>query len=243
VETVDEIDSTNRELGRRAAGGAPEGLVLVARHQTAGRGRRDRRWEAPKDASLLVSVLLRPEVRVDDLHLVTFAAGLAALEAVEVSSGLRLSLKWPNDVVHDDGGTARKVAGLLAETVLSGSRVDALIVGMGMNVNWDVDVSDGGLALNQLLGRRVDAAMLLDVWLDRFDQRYGTLSSASGRQQMLEEYRRACSTLGRRVRVEHDGGATEGTAETVDDGGHLVLSGPEPRSFAVGDVVHLRTIA
>src|SRR5687768_17788881 len=100
VRRVDEIDSTNTALLAEAKAGAPEGVVLVADHQTAGRGRLGRTWEAPPGASLLVSVLLRPDV--SSVELVTMAAGLAMAEAVEQVAGVDARLKWPNDLVVGD---------------------------------------------------------------------------------------------------------------------------------------------
>ncbi|MCU1354411.1 MAG: birA, biotin-(acetyl-CoA-carboxylase) ligase [Acidimicrobiales bacterium] len=241
VETVDEIDSTNRELLRRAAAGDAEGVVLVARHQTDGRGRLDRRWEAPPGASILVSVLLRPDLPVEQLHLVTFAAGLAAVAASHAGAGVRLGLKWPNDVVVDGPDGARKVAGLLAEGHVQGGRVDALVVGMGLNVNWSTPVPGDGAALNQLAGGAVDAGAVLDAWLADLEARYRSLADGRGRAEVVEDYRRACTTLGRRVRVELPDGDVEGDAVDVDELGRLVVDTPARRSFAVGDVVHLRS--
>src|SRR5688572_11936703 len=94
VELVDEVDSTNRVLLERARAGAPHGLVLVADHQTAGRGRLDRRWEAEPGAALLVSVLLRPDVTPDRLHRVTMAAAVGAVDACRELAGVGVSIKW-----------------------------------------------------------------------------------------------------------------------------------------------------
>ncbi|MCU1374797.1 MAG: birA, biotin-(acetyl-CoA-carboxylase) ligase [Actinomycetia bacterium] len=241
AEILDEIDSTNAELRRRAAAGAPAGLVLVARHQTAGRGRRDRSWEAPPGSSLLVSVLLRPTLEVEDLHLCTVTAGLAALRACAAEGEVGASLKWPNDVVVDGPDGARKLAGLLAESVVEGNRVAALVVGMGLNVNWPAEVPGGGVALNQLLGRAVDGDGLLRRWVEAFGSLVAGLATAEGRDQVRDAHRAACSTIGRRVRVEATGGPVEGVAEAIDHAGHLVLS--DGRTFAVGDVVHVRHVS
>jgi len=241
VETVDEIDSTNAELLRRAAAGAPEGLVLVARRQTAGRGRRDRAWEAPAGTSLLVSVLLRPRLGVDDLHLFTAAAGLAALETCRAEGEVGASLKWPNDVVVDGPDGARKLAGLLAESVLRGTEVEALVVGMGLNVNWPGPVPDGGAALNQVLGREVDGDRVLAGWVTAFGQRCEALGRADGRAAVRRDHRAACSTIGRPVRIEGVGAAVTGVAVGIDDAGRLVLDGGS--THAVGDVVHLRHVS
>ena len=115
VRWFEEIDSTNTYLRGEAADGAPEGLVAVADHQTAGRGRLDRRWESPPGANLLASVLLRPDCNPDDLHLCTGALGLAAVDACAEVAGVEAQLKWPNDLLV--GGA--KLAGILAEADFS----------------------------------------------------------------------------------------------------------------------------
>jgi BirA family biotin operon repressor/biotin-[acetyl-CoA-carboxylase] ligase len=214
VELVSEVDSTNAELLRRAAAGADHGLVLVADHQTAGRGRLDRSWEDEPGAALLVSVLLRPTVPPHRRFLLTFAAGLAA---VETAGG---HLKWPNDVVV--GG--QKLAGLLAE-----STGDAVVVGMGMNLR--PSPVDGSISLKELdldHGRE----HVLERWLAAFSRRLDDLD------RVLDDYRPACVTLGQEVRVELPGETFEGLASDVTDDGHLVVGG---RAVSAGDVVHLRS--
>ena len=127
VRWLSEIDSTNRYLTDEARAGAPTGLVVVADHQTAGRGRLGRTWVAPPGASLLVSLLLRPTVAADRRHLLVMAAGLAMAEAVEAETGVVAGLKWPNDLLVGE----RKLAGILAEVA-----GDALVVGIGVNIEW-----------------------------------------------------------------------------------------------------------
>lgn len=239
VELLPETDSTNRQLLDRARAGAAEGVVLVAEHQTAGRGRLGRTWEAPSGASLLVSVLLRPELPLERMHLVTFAAGLAAAEAAEAVCGAHPWLKWPNDLVVEDPDGTKKLAGLLSESVVEGGRLSALVVGMGLNVNWPQEqLPPGAIALNTLVGHEVDRMQLLETWLERLDERYRALPDDDG----LADYRQRCSTLGRPVRVEVNDGVVEGEAVEVTPEGHLVVdTGAEQRAFAVADVVHLRT--
>jgi BirA family biotin operon repressor/biotin-[acetyl-CoA-carboxylase] ligase len=215
VETTAEIDSTNTEVLRRAAAGAANGLVLVADHQTAGRGRLDRRWEDEPGAALLVSVLLRPGLPPQRWFLLTFAAGLAA---AEVAGG---SLKWPNDVVVG----SRKLAGILAE-----SGTGAVVVGMGLNLR---PTGVEGAISTQELGGETDRDTVLTRWLDAFDARLGRLDD------LVAEYRIACSTLGRHVRVELGEESFDGVATDVTDDGHLVVA---DRVIAAGDVVHLRPI-
>jgi len=119
IRRFDTIDSTNRYLVEEARAGAPEGVVVVAGHQSAGRGRLGRRWEAPAGTNLLVSILLRPDLPAEQRHLAAAVVALAAAEAVEDLADLRLGVKWPNDLLAPDG---RKVAGVLAEGDLTAPR-------------------------------------------------------------------------------------------------------------------------
>ena len=114
VHRFDEIDSTNAYLHRQARLGAPEGTVAVAEHQSAGRGRLDRRWESPPGASLLASALFRPDLDPSELHLCTAAMALAAAEACRQVAGVGPVLKWPNDLLVGE----EKLAGVLAEADL-----------------------------------------------------------------------------------------------------------------------------
>ena len=148
VHRFEEIDSTNAYLQRQARLGAPEGTVAVAEHQSAGRGRLDRRWEAPPGASLLASVLFRPELDPSELHLCTAAMALAAAEACRRVAGVGPVLKWPNDVLVGE----EKLAGVLAEAELrrrAGGAV-AVVVGIGLNVDWPGPAGAGGTCLREL---------------------------------------------------------------------------------------------
>lgn len=213
-----EVGSTNDEVATRARAGAPEGVVVVADVQRAGRGRRGRTWEARPGSSLLVSVLLRPPAP----HLAAIAGGLAALDAVGLDGA---SLKWPNDLVVEGRG---KLAGILAEGVGGGRGM--VVVGLGLNVDWgDAPLPPGGTCL----GPGFDRAELLADYLIALERWCRATPDA-----LLGAYRAACSTIGRRVRVELPGGRRlAGRAESVDDDGRLVVDG---RPVAAGDVVHLR---
>jgi BirA family biotin operon repressor/biotin-[acetyl-CoA-carboxylase] ligase len=197
-----ETGSTNADALALAREGAPEGVVVVADHQTAGRGRRDRRWVAPPGGSLLVSVLLRPRSAVAGA--VAMAAGVAMVDAVDEVAGVRAGLKWPNDLVVDTPEGDRKLAGLLAEadwpagsTISGGYRAPeahdraVVVVGVGVNVAWPVMAAEptaGDHALDRALdevagiatalnwrGAEVDRVDLLVAFLRRLDERYGRL--------------------------------------------------------------------
>jgi BirA family biotin operon repressor/biotin-[acetyl-CoA-carboxylase] ligase len=258
-----QIDSTNRYLLDEARAGAAEGTVAVADHQSAGRGRLGRRWEAPARANLLVSILLRPRLAVDQLHLCTVAVALAAVAACERGAGVVAELKWPNDLVV--GG--RKLGGILAEALpgATGSGgvtpgPGAVVVGLGLNVGWPPAAGPGpgpgaepaeptgdsevlGLAtsLQQLAGSTVEPLVLLGLLLEDLEGRLGDLADAEGRARLSEEYRRRCVTVGQAVRVTLPGEVFTGTATDITPEGHLVVAlSTGSRTVAAGDVVHLR---
>jgi BirA family biotin operon repressor/biotin-[acetyl-CoA-carboxylase] ligase len=251
VRRLGEVDSTNRYLLDEARAGAPGGLVAVADHQTAGRGRLDRRWEAPAGANLLVSVLLRPDLAMEELHLCTLAMALAARSACAQATGVDPVLKWPNDVMVGEG----KLAGILAETVSvpAGSptereRERAVVVGLGVNVNWPAPESgplpeglENATSLWRESGTRIEPPLLLDLLLGQLGPRLDELGSAEGRRRLTSEYRRVCATLGRDVRVSLAGETVTGGAMDITVEGHLLVDvGACMRTITAGDVVHLR---
>ncbi len=234
------IDSTNAWLISRAREGAPEGLVAVADHQTAGRGRLGRTWEAPAGTSLLVSVLMRPPLDGEHLYLATAVMALAAADACRVEAGVDPDLKWPNDLLA--GG--RKLGGVLAEAMAVSGQVEAVVVGAGINVNWPADQAgppEGGVALSQLVGFEVDRERLLASLLASLEDRYEALRDLSGQAAQASEYRRRCSTVGRLVRVDLVDETFTGTVADVTPEGHLLIDvGVCLRRVTAGDVVHLR---
>ena len=239
IRHVRETGSTNADLLAAAEAGEPGGLVLVADHQTAGRGRLDRRWEAPAGANLLVSVLLRPAGPPETWFRATTAFAVAAADALQ-GIGADVGIKWPNDLVVDD----EKLAGILAE-----ARPDAgaVVVGMGCNVGWPTKGRLPGATSLASLGVDVSPALVLEWFLDAFDP------ASIDDPDLLERYRARCATTGRDVTVVlPDGTEVTGRAVRVDDDGLLVVEAPDPsgaatggpafvtRRFAVGDVVHAR---
>lgn len=249
VRWVAETGSTNKDLLDEAAAGAAEGVVLVADHQRAGRGRLDRTWSAPPGASLLVSVLLRPAVAPEHAFLVTAAGAVAACQACSEVAGVFPGIKWPNDlvVVAGDRFAGRKLAGILAESVVADGRIAAVVLGMGLNVNWPevlpADLSDVAVALDHVVGHPVDRERLLVAWLRHLDAWLDLLGTDDGRELLLLRVRELSATLGRAVRVELPGGTLEGSALDVGPEGHLLVVDDgtgEVVEVTVGDVVHLR---
>ncbi len=246
VEHVAETGSTNADLVAGAAvasGGSvvmPDGSVLVADHQTAGRGRLDRRWDAPPAANLLFSVLLRPTWDPDRHPLVTTTLAVATVDALG-THGVRAAVKWPNDVLLVGGTAPGKVAGILAELV--GVAPVAIVVGMGVNVGWPAlsdDAPPGATSL-AAAGHMIDRAELLESVLARFEARLTDLEAPDGPERLRLAHLERSATVGVEVRVDMPDGPVTGTAVGLAlDGSLLVDPGDGPVSFRAGDVVHLR---
>ena len=227
-----EVDSTNRVVADLARSGAPDGVVVVADHQTDGRGRRGRSWVAPPGSSLLVSALLRPGGQTPVLT--TVVASLAASDALQQVAGLRPTLRWPNDLYVD----GRKLGGVLAEVVHG----EAVVLGVGVNLRWPSGVPEAiaGIAASaeEGAGRAVDRDELLGAFLDQLERRL-----EERHEQTLADYRDRCETLGRSVRVTLPGGATiAGLAAGLDDWGRLIVDADGTvTALSVGDVEHVVT--
>jgi BirA family biotin operon repressor/biotin-[acetyl-CoA-carboxylase] ligase len=243
-----DVGSTNDELKQLAEAGAPEGALLVAEHQSAGRGRFHRRWVAPPGSSLLLSLLFRPALPPDRVSQLTMLCSLAVLDAIArcrpqalpaQEAGWRVRLKWPNDLLLN----GKKVAGLLTELSFRGSEVDYVVVGMGINVNLDPRELPTGLrapatSLLAEAGRRQDRLALLVDLLAGIDRRYAALREG---QRFTAEWAQHLETLGRRVSVSEEETQWEGVAQGVGDDGALHVRRPDGsvRCVRVGDVVLL----
>jgi BirA family biotin operon repressor/biotin-[acetyl-CoA-carboxylase] ligase len=248
LEVVERVPTTMARAAELGEAGAPEGAIVVAEEQTAGRGRLGRTWVAPPGTSLLVSVLLRPALAPADLWLVASLAGVALVDAVEELAANaplhpRARLKWPNDLLLD----GRKAAGLLAEAAMHGGRLDWVVLGMGANVNQSLEdlpaqVADAATSVALATGASVDRAELLGAWGERFEAGYRQLAAAET-GPVLVAYRDRLETLGRQVRAERlAGGPVVGTAVDLSAGGNLViLTGSGARvEIATADVHHVR---
>lgn len=250
IEVRPESASTNTDLVNRAREGAAQGSVLVAEHQTAGRGRLGRTFTTPPRAALTLSVLVRPRVPAGRYGWLPLLMGVAAMRGISRVAELEARLKWPNDVLAPTGeaeATGRKLAGILAEAV-SGPEGEAVVIGMGLNVSQGraelpVD-SATSLTLEGAAG--TDRDPLLRAVLRAFAtcyqewERCGGDAEASG---LAPEYREHCDTIGREVRVFlPDDRVLRGRATGVDSGGQLVVQDPRggERSVGAGDVAHVR---
>jgi BirA family biotin operon repressor/biotin-[acetyl-CoA-carboxylase] ligase len=236
VETVAETASTNADVAERFRGGEAEGLVLVAEHQTQGRGRLGREWVTSPGSSLIVSFLLVPEGAPPErwpwLPLLT---GIAAADAVRRVTGVEVGLKWPNDVLAGE----QKLGGILLERVEEGGRSGA-VVGIGINLSQtqeELPVPEA-TSLGLVSGAPVDRSALLAALTQELGGRYEEWVEGA---DLRERYLARCVTVRHQVRVAVPGGEVTGEAVDVDPGGRLVVrTSTGEEHLAAGDVVHVR---
>jgi BirA family biotin operon repressor/biotin-[acetyl-CoA-carboxylase] ligase len=220
------IGSTNDVAARLAADPANEGVVVCADEQTAGRGRRGRTWFSPPGAGLYVSVVLMPGGSVEPARatmLLTLAAGAALSEGIEAATGLRPDIKWPNDLLVG----RRKLAGILAEAAASGSRIESVVLGYGINISpaaYPPEVADRATSLETELGRAVDRPSVFAETLAALARRYGDL--LAGRfDAILDAWRgRAPGCHGAAVSWQTPAGPCTGRTMGIDDSGALLVS-------------------
>lgn len=234
IETVAQTGSTNDDVLARAEAGEPEGLVLVAAHQTGGHGRFDRVWLDEPGAGVALSVLLRPSRPLAGWGWLPLLTGMAVVrglrEACPVLDG-RLGLKWPNDVLVDGA----KCCGILAASDLR-----AAVVGIGINLAQTADQLPAGATSLAMAGAQAGVTAVVAAVLAQLD---ALVARWEAGESLRGEYRDVSDTLGRDVRVQISARTgVEGRAVDIAEDGALVVELPDgsERSFAAGDVVHLR---
>lgn len=241
--------STNDVAKGLAAQGMPEGTVVLADEQTAGRGRMGRRWLAPPGTCLLCSILFRPDLPPAQAQWLTMLCSLAAADAVEQVAGLQVAIKWPNDLVvkaqnpKSKAQGWRKLAGVLTETGVVGERLEFVVVGLGANVNVEPEVlvtlAPDATSILAETGREVDRAVLLAALLAGVESRYARLQAGASPRT---EWAAHLATLGQRVEVTTSKGVLAGIAEAIDEDGALLLRTSDGmlHSLLAGDVTLAR---
>lgn len=238
----DSIDSTNLEAMRQARAGAQEGLCIVAREQTAGRGRLDRSWQSPKDAGLYFSIVLRPQLKLNAWPLITLMAALAVSDTLRDLYGLSSDIKWPNDVCLGD----QKLSGILAETFETEAG-SACVLGIGINLRkaaFPPELEALATSIECAVHLVPDAEVLLQALLRQLAIRYGRLREADGAPSVLRDWMAASSyAFGKNVRVDAGADVFAGVTYGLEDDGALrvKLSNGEIKVVRAGDVRSLRS--
>ena len=218
-----EVDSTNTYASKLAVDGEPEGTVVIAEHQTAGRGRLGRKWVSPPGLNIYASIILRPKVPPRDAPLVTFVAAVALARTVRGLYNLDAGIKWPNDLLIN----GRKSAGILTEMSAEPELVRHIILGVGIDVNmpredFPKEIKDISTSVMLELGRKVNRAELMRRFLEELEKSY--LMMVDGRRaDILDEWRSLSVTLGRNVRVTSHAGEKTGFARDINTEGGLIL--------------------
>lgn len=233
------IGSTNDRARALLADPAVDGVVVAADAQTAGRGRRDRRWFSPAGSSLSMSAAVRPRLAPRDAWQLALGSALAAVDACAPLADVWL--KWPNDVVS---ASDAKVGGILIETIVNGERLDGAVVGIGLNLDWrradmPPEIRDAATSLADLAGSGpVDRVALLDRLLERLSAEVDAIEAG---RSPIERYRARCRTLGAEVTVAVGNRTISGRAVDLRTDGALVVETADgPVAVESGEVVAVR---
>ena len=219
----DTIESTNTRARELARQGAVHGTVLIADHQTGGRGRRGRSFHSPAGVGIYMSVILRPHCRPQEIMHLTCAAAVAMCDAVEVVVGIRPGIKWTNDLVCGK----HKIAGVLTELGFdSKGNVEFAVIGIGINccqqeADFPEEIQGIAGSLASVSGQEIDRAKVAAAMMDALHRMDAQL--LSGKSQILERYRKDCITLGQEVSLVRGDEVRHGTALDIDEDGALVV--------------------
>lgn len=233
-----ETDSTNLRARDLAAGGAPEGTIVIAERQTAGRGRKGRSWFSPAGQGIYLSLILRPPVTPGEAAGITLMTGVAAAEALISVRSLDVTIRWPNDVLVN----GRKIAGILTEISTEMDRIDHVVVGLGVNVNNCIEdlhpqIRETATSVFIETGEVLARAALVRAVLGHFEAYYG-IFLRKGFQPFRQRWKELSGIVGCFKRVEMIGRTLEGVVVDIDAEGLLVLEDEQGRHHRIvsGDV-------
>ena len=226
VETIDETSSTNNLVSARARAGEPGGLVIRAISQTKGRGRRGRSWFSPPGSGLYFSILLRPDGEAENSPLLTLLIGVAAAEGLSEATGLRVGLKWPNDLRVK----GKKIGGILCEYLEPPNQPPAVVAGLGVNLttreaDFPPELRKSASSILLSVGEVPDAEGLLDLLLARVAFWYKEYES-SGFGAVRDHWLRLCDNLGETISVRAADEILTGKNNGIDEAGRLLLEKP-----------------
>lgn len=227
----EEIDSTNTEARRLSLKGAEEGLVVTAKKQTAGKGRRGRSWESPADENLYFSILLRPKLAPEKAPMLTLLMAYSVAKALQ-KKNINIEIKWPNDLVL----SKKKICGILTEMNLAEGQVEDVIVGVGLNVNtmrFSEELDDKATSLTIELGRKLECGELLGWILEEFEERYHQFLEVQDLSFLQEDYNGMLINRNREVLVLEPGNEYQAEALGINELGELLVKKTDGRIEAV----------
>ncbi len=231
----DSIDSTTAQAKKLVADGAAEGTLVIAEEQTAGRGRLGRQWVSAKGMNLTYSLILRPALPPQSVPMVSLYAAVAVAQALTAYAPVKPACKWPNDIMLK----GKKVCGILSETLLNGDRVDAVILGIGININqtdFPDELQSTATSLARETGKRFDRITILGSVLLQLEKQYRRLHTSSF-DSIIEDWKELSPMLGKPVQVHQNEKIIKGTAiDIASDGALLIQTGGEVLKLYAGDV-------
>jgi BirA family biotin operon repressor/biotin-[acetyl-CoA-carboxylase] ligase len=236
------LSSTSIEAARRAVEGGAEGLCIVAREQTAGRGRLDRQWVSPKDAGLYCSIILRPKFDQSRWPLLTLMVAVVVHDTLLDTHDLKTDIKWPNDILSND----KKLCGILAETVET-PLGRAVILGVGINLkknSFPAELEGVATSVEAAVGSVEHSGVVLERLLDLLGRYYQILQGPAGAEEIVREWSRRSSYVnGKRIRVANGEEILEGITRGLEGDGALRVETDtgEIKTVRAGDVTNLRS--
>jgi len=232
IEYLARVDSTNRRAKEMGLQGALEGTLVVAEEQTRGRGRLDRQWFSPR-GGIWFSILLRPDLSPQEAPLLTLLTSLAGVKGIKNATGYSLYIKWPNDLFWQ----GKKAAGILTEINAEMDRINFVVVGVGINANirhdhFPEDISSEAISLMEEEGESVSRPKLLATFLNEMEKMYDQ-AQLEGFKELIGEWKKYSTTLGKRVEVKTPRGIIKGKAVDINEEGALMVEKEG------GEVIHL----
>lgn len=222
VRYFDTLDSTNICAKRMAEEGAPNGTLVIADRQTAGRGRRGRAWETPKGTAIAMTLLMRPQLRPEKASMLTLIMGMAVTKALNEIFDLECRIKWPNDVVWE----GKKVCGILTEMSAEMNAIHYLVIGCGINANimdFPEDLKEKAVSLKMITGHEVDRAQIIQRSLEYLEKYYQKFEETSDMSGLMEEYDQMLVNIGEEVCVLDPTGEYRGRALGINAAGELLV--------------------
>ncbi|NYB52731.1 MAG: biotin--[acetyl-CoA-carboxylase] ligase [Methanobacteriaceae archaeon] len=235
-----EVDSTNEVAKKLAMKGSPEGTIVIAESQSSGKGRRGKKWLSPA-GGVWMSIILRPDIPPSQAPQLTLVTGVAVAETLDQECKLDVGIKWPNDILIGD----KKVCGILTEGSASSQKLDYVVVGIGIDLNVDVDnfppgLREGATSLKRELEKEISGVELVERFLLKFENLYNDFK-AGGFPEILSQWRRLSKTIGSYVEVHKKGGrVVRGEAVGINKEGVLILEMNDGslRKVISGECIH-----
>lgn len=224
----EEIDSTNLEARRLSWQGAEHGTVVIAEKQTAGKGRRGRTWESPQGKNLYFTILLKPNIDVEKIQMLTIVMAYSVARVVKRALGVMAQIKWPNDIVL----SGKKVCGILTEMHMQENRVEDVLVGVGINVNieeFPSELQDKATSIYLETKKKIDREALLKEVIEEFHEQYLVFLEAQELSFLQEEYNSMLVNKDKEVVVLDPYGEYNGVALGINTNGELLVEKEDNR--------------